>query len=46
MTVGHILDLYARPTTYKDRVIWPPLLLHNITYGLGRHIYVYAGTPQ
>jgi hypothetical protein len=46
MTVGHILDLCAGPTTYKGRVIRPLPLLHNISNKLGRHIYAYAGTPQ
>jgi hypothetical protein len=43
IVVGHILDLYAGPTT-QGRVIRPPLFLHNITTRLGRHIYIYAGT--
>jgi hypothetical protein len=46
MTVGHILDLYAGPTTYEGRIIRPLLLLHHISNKLGRHIYAYAGTPQ
>jgi hypothetical protein len=41
ITVGHILDLCAGPTT-QGRVIRPPLFLHNITTRLGRHIYIYT----
>jgi hypothetical protein len=44
IAVGHILDLCAGPMT-QGRVIRSPLFLHNITTKLGRHIYIYTGTP-
>jgi hypothetical protein len=43
IAVGHIPDLYAGPPTL-GQVIRLALFLHNTPTGLGRHIYIYAGT--